>query len=289
MNELYSTMRGTTRQRVITYLALTFGLSAIFYVLIAAKGMASYNGLLVLGLMWCPAAGAIMASLFFGRPLKEMGFLPGKARFLLAAYLAPIAAGLAVYGLVWLSGLGGFSGQTLSGIPDGASGSRLALVSAIAWQMTFGLAMSIVSAFGEELGWRGFLVPEMSKLMSFGKLALWSGVIWALYHYPIILFSGYRSSAPLWYAASMFTLTVLAISFPFAWLRLKSGSLWTGVLLHASHNLIIQNVFDVLTTDRGSTAYLTGEFGAGLVLVYGVLAYWCWNHRSEAMLSTISL
>ena len=84
----------------------------------------------------------------------------------------------------------------------------------------------------------------------------------------------------------MFTITVLAISFPFAWLRLKSGSLWTGVILHASHNLIIQNVFDAVTTDRGATAYFTGEFGVGLALAYGAMAFWCWKHRSGLLFST---
>ncbi|MFA5852004.1 MAG: type II CAAX endopeptidase family protein [Spirochaetales bacterium] len=278
-------MRDTTKGRVIVYLALTFGLSSIFYALIVAKGMGAYNGILVLGLMWCPAFGAIIASLLFKRPLREMGFFPGKPKFLLAAYLAPIAAGLIVYGLVWLSGLGGFSSEALSGMPNGTSGSAQALVATIARQMTFGFAMSVMSAFGEELGWRGFLVPEMSKIMGFGKTALWSGVIWALYHYPIILFSGYRSNAPLWYATLMFTITVLEISFLFAWLRLKSGSLWTGVILHASHNLIIQNVFDALTTDKGATAYFTGEFGVGLALAYGAMAFWCWKHRDYLLFS----
>ena len=80
-------MRDTAKGRIIAYLALTFGLSSIFYALIVAKGMGAYGGLLVLGLMWCPAFGAIIASLFLKRPLKEMGFLPGKPKFLLAAYL----------------------------------------------------------------------------------------------------------------------------------------------------------------------------------------------------------
>ena len=35
----------------------------------------------------------------------------------------------------------------------------------------------------------------------------------------------------------------IAISFVFAWMRLKSGSLWTGALLHASHNLYVQTIF----------------------------------------------
>jgi hypothetical protein len=40
---------------------------------------------------------------------------------------------------------------------------------------------------------------------------------------------------------------VLGISFLFAWMRLKSGSVWTGMLLHASHNLFVQAFFDAQT------------------------------------------
>ena len=117
---------------------------------------------------------------------------------------------------------------------------------------TFGLVISCLSALGEEIGWRGFLVPELAKNFSFTKTALISGGIWALWHYPLILFANYNnSSAPAWFGLFCFTVMVLGISFAFAWLRLKSGSLWTGVIFHASHNLFIQNFFTPLT---GATA-----------------------------------
>ena len=67
----------------------------------------------------------------------------------------------------------------------------------------------------------------------------------------------------------------------FAWLRLRSGSVWTGVILHASHNLFLQEVFDRLTVDRGKTEYWTTEFGLGMTLFYGVVAYLCWRRRGE--------
>ena len=72
---------------------------------------------------------------------------------------------------------------------------------------------------------------------------------------------------PLWFGLSCFTVLVTGISFLFAWLRLASNSVWPAVLLHASHNLWIQGVFDRLTTDTGPTEWWIGEFGAGLALV----------------------
>ena len=62
---------------------------------------------------------------------------------------------------------------------------------------------------------------------------------------------------------------------------LKSGSLWIAVLLHASHNLFIQRVFDPLTTDTGLTRYVTGEFGAALAVISLVVAYIFWKRRTE--------
>ena len=71
------------------------------------------------------------------------------------------------------------------------------------------------------------------------------------------------------------------MSFVFAWMRLKSGSLWTGVLLHASHNLFIQDFFDRITTDTGKTKYVIGEFGAGLAIVCIFFAAYFWTRRGE--------
>jgi len=286
-------MKNSPKTRVALFLIVTFALSVIFYWLIIAKGIGGFGGILVLGLMWCPALGAIVTRLVTQKNLRGIGIgLGGRGaagiKYLVAAYLLPVAVGLAVYGAVWLSGLGGFNPERFMGYPAGAAGAGSVFLRTLAIQLTVVFGFSVLSAFGEELGWRGLLVPELAKMMSYGKLVLLSAFIWALYHYPIILFSGYRSTAPLWYATIMFTLDVFAISFIFAWLRLRSGSVWPAVVLHASHNLIIQRVFDVLTTDRGPTSFITSEFGIGLVVAYGAVALWCWRHRGDLPISTVA-
>lgn len=55
----------------------------------------------------------------------------------------------------------------------------------------------------------------------------------------------------------------------------------TAVIIHASHNLFTQAVFDPLTVDRGYTEYFTTEFGAGLAITYALVAYWCWRQRGS--------
>ncbi len=96
---------------------------------------------------------------------------------------------------------------------------------------------------------------------------------------PLILFADYNAGGPGWYSLLSFAVTVIAISFVYAWLRLKSGSVWTAMFLHASHNFWIQGFFDPLMTDKGITKYLTGEFGAGLGIASILLAYLYWRKR----------
>jgi hypothetical protein len=72
-------------------------------------------------------------------------------------------------------------------------------------------------------------------------------------------------------------------------MRLKSGSLWTGALLHASHNLYVQAIFTPLTRDTGKTAWFIDEFGAILPLVAVAFAVYFWTRRGELMATTSDL
>jgi membrane protease YdiL (CAAX protease family) len=146
---------------------------------------------------------------------------------------------------------------------------------------SFGMAKSLASGLGEEIGWRGFLVPQLFRNIGFTGTALISGAIWACWHYPLLIWSDYNSGTPTWYGLTCFTVLVLSISFVFAWMRLKSESLWTAALLHASHNLYIQGVFTPMTHDTGKTAWFIDEFGAVLPLVTVCFAVYFWRRRNE--------
>jgi hypothetical protein len=57
--------------------------------------------------------------------------------------------------------------------------------------------------------------------------------------------------------------------------------LWTAAVLHASHNLFVQNVFDNLMRDTGKTRWYTTEFGAALAVVNVVFAVYFWTKRKS--------
>lgn len=261
-------------KKILTFIVLVFLLSSYFYYKIIASGSLFGNGMAVFGIMWMPALAAVITKLIFDKDLKGLGFRLGKIRYLLISYLLPIMACLVVYSLVWLVGLGGFSPEKV-GIVDVST-----LFNSFLRLSTVGILSSAITATGEEIGWRGFLVPHLYKEFSFTKTALISGVIWNIYHYPILLFAGYNNGVSVVSSFIFFTISVFAVCFIATWLRIKSGSVWPAVILHASHNLFVQNVFDRITVDYGQTKFFTTEFGLGLALIYVIIAYYFWRKRA---------
>jgi hypothetical protein len=86
---------------------------------------------------------------------------------------------------------------------------------------------------------------------------------------------------------SGFAVMVISQSIIMAWLRQVSGSLWTGVVFHASHNLFIQSFFTPATAARGTiTSYAIDEFGfavpvATLLFAFALLIFLGKNQTSN--------
>ena len=140
----------------------------------------------------------------------------------------------------------------------------------------------LLSAAGEEIGWRGFLVPRMHALVGFTGTSLLVGLIWAAWHYPINIAVSriYRPNVPLWYSNACFTLVVIGLSFMHTWLRMRSNSLWPSALFHAAGNAF-QSVLQAATLETKVTSYLTTEYGASFAAVGCLLAFIFWRKRRE--------
>ena len=256
--------------------------------MLSAGSMRVDGGLWVLAVMWCPGLAGMLLQFIERRSLRGLGWGWGKTKYQAIAYLLPLAYASAAYGCVWLTGLGSMPdtarlARALQSIGVGSSwtdGVAVALWLGVV--SSVGFLQSCLSAAGEEIGWRGYLVPRLAAALGPVKATLITGSVWALWHFPAIFLLEYTGSTPSWYSASMFFVLVLGISFPLTWLRLASGSLWTGVFLHASHNAFIQGFFDVITVDTGPTAYWIGEFGAALALTGALTGMVVWQMRMRA-------
>ena len=265
--------------KIVIFLVSTLLLATWPYVAIIRSG--TLQGSAVLALMWAPGIAALVTQWMATRSLAGLGWKLGKGRYIAIGFLLPPLACLVIYGLVWGIGLVPFTGAALVGVVEAVTGQMLPLPLAILVTVAVLLLPNIISSLGEEIGWRGLLLPALAERYRFTTAAMISGVIWAVYHFPVMLLADYHSAAPLWFAMPMFTLSVMAVALILAWLRLKSGSLWPAVILHASHNLFVQQVFDPMTLDFGLTPYLTTEFGVGLAIVYALIAYYYWRRRDE--------
>ncbi len=267
------------KTQIRVFLVMTFALTIVFsYPMIRAGDMYLAGGAWVMAIMWSPGIAALVTCLVFQRNLRGFGWGLGKIRYLFASYLIPLGAAFIVYSTVWVTGLGKFSitdyfGSNTAGtfgVQNPTFGVSLAIL------LTGGLLLRMVLALGEEIGWRGFLVPRLAGIFTLKKAAILSGVIWAVYHLPGLLFLQYYRGTRL-QSVICFSIMAVAASVIMAWLRMRSGSLWTAAIFHSSHNLAIQGIFNGLTEDTGPTDFFIDEFGIGMALVYSLAAVWFWR------------
>jgi membrane protease YdiL (CAAX protease family) len=252
-----------TRNSLIFFLVLTFALSSIFYAWLLSGAPLKQ---VAPPLMWMPGLAAVITQLIFYRTLAGMGWRLGPWRYLWLAVLLPVGYCLLIYVPVWVTGLGRFNG--------GYVGQVLPFVPLLAFS-------GLLTALGEEIGWRGFLAPTFYRALGFGWAGIATGIIWGLWHVPLLVVGGYHAGTPVWYGTACFMVSVTGIAVMLAWLRLRSGSLWTATLYHASHNLVIQVIFDGSTIDTGATKWITTEFGIGLTILSAIMGMYFWRRRRE--------
>jgi uncharacterized protein len=78
---------------------------------------------------------------------------------------------------------------------------------------------------------------------------------------------------PRWWSVLFFTLQIMSLTFIYAWMRFKSGSTWSAVILHAMHNIVVQGIFDNMIRHTPLTNWIVGEGGIGIGISSGIIAY----------------
>jgi membrane protease YdiL (CAAX protease family) len=285
-----SDTRVQSRKAIFIYLSFTLIFSAVVWILtIHAKDAGRLAGRIFgYGIMWCPALATFITCKILKRDFWGLAWKWGNPKYQAWCYFIPMLYSLIAYVIIWVCGWGGFYNKAFveqaahefgwTGLPTGVF-----IFLYFVMQGVIGMLGSMSTALGEEIGWRGFLVPELSKLTSYTKVSLLSGLIWSVWHYPLLIFGSYNNGTPFWYGMLCFTVMVVSISFVFTWFRLKSGSLWTGVMLHASHNLFIQAFFTPITIASANTKWFIDEFGCVVPAITVLLAIYFWTRRKEVV------
>ena len=273
-NTAPETEKKTARRGLVIYFAVLVIGSAVLEskILRTGESIEKVPGL-ILALMYIPTFASVIARFGLKEGFADISLRWGGREGNRAALLAlvyPIAVGFVAYGIAWSTGLAEFQRPLPPSSHLYADSAVANLMASFLVRATLGTAASCVLAFGEEVGWRGYM---LTRLITAGvpRPVFTSGLIWAFWHVPFILSGQYAAGSQPRISASLFVIGVVAEAYLAAYLRLQSGSVWPTVIMHGAWNSIIQGTFDRATAGTplavGESGWVTVTFSIIAVLL----------------------
>ena len=267
--------------KVKRYLFWTFLIAWIMQIIVAVlyhNGLATVGKLVIAVIMFTPMLGVVLA----GGKLPGMGWKPrlkGNVKLLLTAWLLPAlltAVGALLYFAVFpghfdLSGeyvVANVGPEVLEQLEaQGLTYPLYVLVSVVSC-ITYAPLINMLAAVGEEAGWRGFLYPQLKARFGKGKGWLIGGVIWSVWHWPLIWLIGYEYGTdyvgfPV-VGMLIFCVFATAAGILCDWLYEKSGSIWFPSIFHGAINAVAA-LPATLCIARTGSAILLGPAPIGLL------------------------
>ena len=194
-------------KRICIYIGITFLLTygycfLVLYPLVQGEALSGVPAVmtqfLVAAAMFFPAIGVLITRMITKEGFKNAWIRPnikGNVKTYLLAYFGPgilTILGTAFYFIIFRGSFDpecGYMKLTLeaAGTPVEALPmplSALLLIQGVQ-ALVLGPIMNFVTCFGEEWGWRGYLLPKMSEKFSLIPMLLINGVIWGLWHAPL--------------------------------------------------------------------------------------------------------
>jgi membrane protease YdiL (CAAX protease family) len=280
----------TSFKGIVAYLVLAFGLAWGSWALLLP---ASATDIKLFELYALPGAFApAIASFIVRKWITREGF--GDAglglhltqwRFYLVAWLLPFAVvAFIVLGAIAF-GLGKPDFSMLTTIARIAPHAKIPppLLGIVGYLIPLQLLITALIAtpllFGEEFGWRGYLQLRLFA-HSPTLAAVATGIIWGLWHLPVIL-RGYEFPGDPVVATVVFCAGTVLISIIFGWLRRKSGSVWVTRLAHSATNAIGGSLTVLLFPDRTNLLFV-GYLGFLSWIPLGLLCGWIVVRGSDA-------
>ena len=243
-------------KKIIVFSAFSFGIAWLFWspLFFLQKAAAPYATAIMSAGMFAPLIAALLTKLVLhdrsGLMLKP--HIKGNVRHYLFALFFPAvaaAAGAAVYFSVFPgqfdAGLPAFKSALLSASPAAASLEGGAVTGLFIAQLAFAVLLApfinAIFAFGEETGWRGYLLPALlEKLPRRGALIV-CGVIWGLWHTPLIILGHNYGTGCAGYPLSgilAMCLFCICAGIVLCYLTAKTKSIWPAALAHGAINAV---------------------------------------------------
>jgi uncharacterized protein len=262
---MFISMKDSTKAIIFTVLVLAL-----------AVGFSFIPGIGGFGYMMTPTIAVLLMMLVITRHgysksgWKRLGLHKLGMRnwaFVLIVPIIPLAIG---FGIVWATGLASFApGKDFEGFPW----SIFPLLFVFIY-----VKAVLTQSLGEELGWRGYLLPLMMNCMGRKKAMLLNGVIHGVWHFPLITMTqAYHAGENLWLLLPLTVLSTTFLAPVIGEIRLRSGSVWTSSMMHTTHNLVWMILGVVTVNHSEMTAYLSGDMSIIIVLFYLGLTMYMWR------------
>ncbi len=279
-------------KRLGIYLAFAFGIAwitgLVLYLtgglansLVIAPNISLATILMPTTYMWAPALANIFTRLLTHEGFARAGIQPYFRKgwpLWVAAWLIPAALtiiGAIIFFLIFPQYYAGLrivqaqmqaTGQAVPGSLWGLIAGQI-LISVLISPLLNGLF-----TFGEEFGWRGYMLPKLMPLGARMAMIV-QGAIWGVWHWPVILMGyeyGFNYSGFPWVGMLLFLLFTFSAGVFLAWVTLKGRSVWPAVIGHAAINGIA--ALGILFT-IGQPPSLLGPLPVGLIGMAGYLVF----------------
>ncbi|MEH0111054.1 CPBP family intramembrane glutamic endopeptidase [Tersicoccus sp. MR15.9] len=250
----YSTGGRLRRRPILVFLAIAFGFSWLVGLGLALAGGLRSPALPVLLLVYMlgPAIAALVVSRWVERPdsipralgisqVRPVGrfvlLLLGAVVLAVVLVLGALAVG-ALFGLYHadLTGFSGFRAYLEQVAPTALTRVSLGTVVALQFlNVLIGAFVNIVPSLGEELGWRGWLLPALLPA-GVPTAVVVSGALWGLWHAPLILLGYNYPGGPGWLAVIAMICFAVVIGAVLSWIRMRTDSIWPVAAAHGAIN-----------------------------------------------------
>ena len=285
------------KQSLALYFLLAFGLAWLCQVygsllLLRDGNAAVYRALLSVS-MFCPLVAVLVAKRIVLHQPTGIGWkVRGKRRYWLAAWFGPavftVLAAL-LYFAVFSSRLdlsGSWLVTAYGGEMDAETLRSQLGVSSLSYMLETGLfaitlapPINMLFAVGEEAGWRGYMMPQLKERFGLLNGRLLGGVIWGVWHWPIMLLTGYEYGtnylgAPV-LGLVVWCVVCFALNTLLDWLYEKTGCIWVSAIAHGAFNAVAA-LFTVLTYPADAYYNVLGPTPIGLIGMLPMLAAAVW-------------
>ena len=293
-------MTAKEKQGFGLYFLFAFGMAWLLQVyaslLLLRDGNAAAYQLLLAVSMFCPLVSVLLVQKFWLHQPTGISWRPrlkGNGRYLLAAWFGPavftVLAAVLYFAVFpsrldtsgsWLATAygGQWTPEALKTELGVTTTSYLIQNGLLA--VTLAPLANMIPAVGEETGWRGYMMPRLKERLGLLNGRLLGGIIWGVWHWPLMLLVGYEYGtnylgAPL-LGLVVWCVVCFALNTLLDWLYEKTGCIWVPAIAHGALNAVAS--MPVVLTDPAEASYYTvlGPMPIGLIGMLPVLAVAVW-------------